>query len=66
MRTHLSERAQVCVVAPTEILAAQRELARNGFYVEPTSAAAWAAWRQTGAPGAKTVVALTGHGLKAA
>jgi threonine synthase len=55
--------ATVCVVEDTAIRAAQRELALSGFYVEPTSAVAWAAWRQQGAAGS-TVVALTGHGLK--
>ncbi len=55
--------ATVCVVEDTEILDAQRELALGGFYVEPTSAAAWAAWRRRGGT-ERTVVALTGHGLK--
>jgi threonine synthase len=56
--------ATVCVVDNAAILDAQRELAVGGFYVEPTSAAAWAAWR--GQPTNDcTVVALTGHGLKA-
>lgn len=55
--------ATVCVVEDTEILDARCELARGGFYVEPTSAAAWAAWRRHGGKEC-TVVALTGHGLK--
>ena len=55
--------ATVCVVDNPAILAAQRELALGGFYVEPTSAAAWAAWRQQRTTEC-TVVALTGHGLK--
>lgn len=66
MRSQLSDHIRVCVVTPTDIATAQRELARSGFYVEPTSAAAWAAWRRTPASGGTTVVALTGHGLKAA
>lgn len=56
--------ATVCIVEDAEILDARRELARGGFHVEPTSAAAWAAWRRNGVKG-RTVVALTGHGLKA-
>jgi threonine synthase len=55
--------ATVCVLDDAAIRAAQRELALSGFYVEPTSAVAWAASRQQGAAGT-TVVALTGHGLK--
>lgn len=57
--------ANVCVVDDAAILTAQGELALGGFYVEPTSAAAWAAWRRRGTTEC-TVVALTGHGLKAA
>lgn len=64
MRRRLAEfETVVCPVAPDAILAAQRELAGAGFYVEPTSAAVWAAWRQQPDTG-RTVVALTGHGLK--
>jgi threonine synthase len=55
--------ATVCVVDDTAILIAQLELAAGGFYVEPTRAAAWAAWRQQPTTEC-TVVALTGHGLK--
>lgn len=59
--------ASVYVVSDPAIRAAQRELAASGFYVEPTSAVAWAAWRQLHGrgPAGSTVVALTGHGLKA-
>ncbi len=50
-----------------EIMAAKAELAGRGIDVEPTAAAAYAAWRSW--PGAeaagRTVVALTGAGLKA-
>ncbi len=59
-------RTTVSVVGDPAIREAQRELAVGGFYVEPTSAVAWAAWRQLRAntPSGRTVVALTGHGLK--
>jgi threonine synthase len=57
--------ASVRVLESQEVLVAQQELARGGFYVEPTSAAAWAAWRAVENTG-ETVVALTGHGLKTA
>ncbi len=57
--------ATVSVVSSREIIAAKQELGQSGFYVEPTSAAAWAAWRKSGSD-ATTVVALTGHGLKTA
>lgn len=53
----------VSVVNSEEVLRAQDELGRGGFYVEPTSAAAWAAWRHI-EPTRTSVVALTGHGLK--
>lgn len=53
----------VSVVNSYQVLRAQDELARGGFYVEPTSAAAWAAWRHI-EPSGPSVVALTGHGLK--
>jgi threonine synthase len=67
MRSKFSDyRIRVCVVTPADITAAHRELARNGFYVEPTSAAAWAAWRLAPNSTGTTVVALTGNGLKAA
>ncbi len=67
MRSQFSDfRIRVCVVTSRDIGAAHAELARNGFYVEPTSAAAWAAWRRAPATAGTTVVALTGHGLKAA
>ena len=66
MQSRLTDyRVDLAVVTPAEIVTAHHELARNGFYVEPTSAAAWAAWRRAPASGT-TVVALTGHGLKAA
>jgi threonine synthase len=67
MRSRFSDYdIRVSVVGRSEIIAARQELAGSGFYVEPTSAAAWAAWRQGSAPPGPAVVALTGHGLKAA
>ncbi len=57
---------EVRVVTASEIARGHAELARHGFYVEPTSAAAWAAWRRGPESADTTVVALTGHGLKAA
>jgi threonine synthase len=57
---------RVCVVTPSETADGQRELSAHGFYVEPTSAAAWAAWRRDPQNQDTTVVALTGNGLKAA
>ncbi len=53
-----------------EIASATLDLARAGLYVEPTAAQAAAAFRRlvaagTVAPGAATVVVLTGSGLKA-
>jgi threonine synthase len=60
----------VVAVSEAEIVAALRDLARQGFYVEPTSAAAAAGLTQlieSGAiaPGSSTVLVLTGSGLKA-
>jgi len=60
----------VVAVTEDEIVAALRDLARQGFYVEPTSAAAAAGLHQllaAGAirPGDTTVLVLTGSGLKA-
>lgn len=66
LRQRISE-LDVSVIAVTsyEILLAQEELGRGGFFVEPTSAAAWAAWQRVHDT-QPTVVALTGHGLKSA
>jgi len=61
-----------CEVAEdSEILESVKELARLGFYVEPSSAvahAAWKRWKREGKidEGAKVVIPLTGSGLKAA
>lgn len=59
------------VVSDEAILAAQRDLAREGLYVEPSSAvtlAAWRKWVDEGRikPGERTLLLLTGSGLKAA
>ena len=60
----------IVAVSEDEIVAALGALARKGFYVEPTSAAAGAGLTQllvSGAikPGEATVLVLTGTGLKA-
>jgi len=60
-----------CEVAEdNEILESVRELARLGFYVEPSSATAHAAWKRWKREGkinrdTKVVIPLTGTGLKA-
>jgi threonine synthase len=58
----------VVTVTDPQIVAARADLARRGIWVEPTAAAAWAAW-QVGATGAASgpddaVVVLCGAGLK--
>jgi threonine synthase len=64
----LRETGGMCVTVPEEaILKAQRQLARQGLYVEPTSATAIAALEvvlQRVAAGEVVVVPLTGSGLK--
>jgi threonine synthase len=60
----------IVAVSEAEIVEALRELAQSGLYVEPTSAAGAAGLTQllaSGAikPGEKTVLVLTGSGLKA-
>ena len=57
-------------MSEAEIGQALRDLARQGVYAEPTSATAAAAWRSLIAAGTigrdeRTVVVLTGNGLKA-
>lgn len=55
------------VVTEAEVLAAWKELARKGFYTEPSSAVAFACLmkrRGEGAAGPDSVVVLTGSGLK--
>jgi threonine synthase len=55
----------VLAVDDGEILRGQAELARLGFYVEPTSAVVWAAIHQAAGRLPEPVVAvLTGSGLK--
>lgn len=57
----------VVAVDDTDILSARRSLARRGWYVEPSAAAAVAALPQLRAwidPHQLSVLALTGHGLK--
>jgi threonine synthase len=63
-------RGAIVAVSEAEIVAALRALARQGLYVEPTSAAAAAGLTQLLASGAiaadaSTVLVLTGSGLKA-
>ena len=61
---------RIVAVSETEIVEALAALARQGLYVEPTSAAAAAGLTQlladrTVSPGETTVLVLTGSGLKA-
>lgn len=53
----------VITVSEVEIEEAQEALARRGFYVEPTSAVAYAGWRRLGSP-RPALIPLTGSGLK--
>ncbi|GBC75482.1 Threonine synthase [archaeon HR06] len=53
-----------CIIAnDREILKAQRELAKRGFFVEPSSALAFACYKKLKGYG-KNIIILTGHGLK--
>jgi len=53
-----------CVIAnDEEILKAQRDLAKGGFFVEPSSALAFACYKKLKVYG-KNIIILTGHGLK--
>jgi len=54
----------VITVSDDEIIAAQRELAHQGLYVEPTAAVAVAGLRE-GTGERSIVIPLTGSGLKA-
>jgi threonine synthase len=61
---------EIVAVTEDEIVRALGALAKKGFYVEPTSAAAAAGLSQLVArgaikPGETTVLVLTGSGLKA-
>ena len=61
----LASRGFMCAVEEKDILPARDALARLGFYVEPTSAIAWAALIQlTDKLPDPIVVILTGSGLK--
>jgi threonine synthase len=53
-------------VADEEIVASLRRLLAEGLFVEPTSAAAHAGLTKVAEPGETVVIALTGHGSKAA
>jgi threonine synthase len=56
---------QLLAVGEEEILPGRDELARRGFYVEPTSAIIWSALAQaSGSLPEPVVVVLTGSGLK--
>ncbi len=57
----------VVVVNDEDIRNATRLLGRNGYFVEPTSAAGlagWRKWNRTRAPSGCVVIPLTGTGLK--
>lgn len=61
---------EAVIVEETEILEAFKELARKGFFVEPSSAVAYAAYKKQlkekeVSAGDKAVIVLTGNGLKA-
>lgn len=57
---------QAIAVTEDEIITAQTQLARHGFYVEPSSAVAFAGYVQVYADskGERVVIPLTGSGLK--
>ena len=61
----VASRGFMCVIEEEDIMPARDALARLGFYVEPTSAIAWAALIQMAdrLPD-PIVVILTGSGLK--
>jgi threonine synthase len=55
----------VATLSDEEIVAAWRELAQEGLFCEPASAAGYAALRHVELePGSRVVCVLTGHGLK--
>lgn len=70
MVKHLREaNGDAVMVEEDEIFNAFKELARKGFFVEPSSAVAYAAYKKQlknkeASKGCKTVVVLTGIGLK--
>lgn len=56
---------EIVTIDETAILPARDDLARRGFYVEPTSALAWAAYQQgAGKYPGPVVIILTGSGFK--
>jgi threonine synthase len=60
-------KGRVIAIPEAEILPAQDELARLGFFVEPTAALSYAALpylEQKLKPEQTVVIILTGHGLK--
>ena len=65
MRAVESSRGQFIAIEEDEILAGRDKLARQGFYVEPTSAIVWSALKQMEKNTPSPIVAiLTGFGLK--
>lgn len=56
-------RGEMVSVTDAQIMAARAELGKQGFYVEPSGAVAYAAWRKI-QPSGSTAVVLSGHGLK--
>lgn len=63
LRANRDTGGDVIVLDDDEIRAARLELARSGWFVEPTAAVPFAAWRK--APREGSVVPLSGAGLKA-
>jgi len=56
-------KGDILAVPEATIVKAVDELAALGFWVEPTGALAWAAWKQKGCP-PKSILLLTGAGWK--
>lgn len=50
-------------VTDNQIIAARKELAKQGLFVEPSGAVSYAGWKKLGLSG-EAVCVLTGHGLK--
>jgi threonine synthase len=65
IRAVIASHGSICVTEENEIISSRDELARLGFYVEPTSAIIWSALKQTikDLPD-PVVVILTGSGYK--
>jgi threonine synthase len=64
LRAVRETRGRVIAVGEDDIETARRKLARQGLFVEPTSATAFAALQKIGSLPGVTVVSLTGSGLK--